>query len=166
MNVHYAHAMHCKVKFLRLSNMIFISGYVGLVEVKTVKMMMSAVYANTTMEELNATSTGQVSNLKRFKVIWIIFKKRSSKGMEHNMAWVFLWSTIGKGLFWSWNVACWQWHNTIKMTPTIRKCKDKPLISPLQTFKNTNSWNLKIVTSSSVSCFMCAISETKAEIIP
>lgn len=67
--------MHCKVKFLRLSNMNFISGYVGLVEVKTVKMMMSAVYANTTMEELkkfqvmNATSTGQVSKLKRFKVI-------------------------------------------------------------------------------------------------
>lgn len=65
--------MHCKV--LRLSNMNFISGYVGLVEVKTVKMMMSAVYANTTMEELkqfqvmNATSTGQVSKLKRFKVI-------------------------------------------------------------------------------------------------
>lgn len=26
--------MHCKVKFLRLSNMIFISGYVGLVEVE------------------------------------------------------------------------------------------------------------------------------------
>lgn len=54
--------------------MIFISGYVGLVEVKTVNIM-SAVYANTTMEELkqfqvmNATSTGQVSNLKRFIVI-------------------------------------------------------------------------------------------------
>lgn len=69
--------------------MIFISGYVGLVEVKTVNMIMSAVYANTTMEELkqfqimNATSTGQVSNLKRFIVIWFIFKKRSSKGMEH-----------------------------------------------------------------------------------
>lgn len=68
--------MHCKVKFLRLSNIIFISGYVGLVEVKTVKMMMSAVYANTTIEEelkqfqvMNATSTGQVSNLKRFIVI-------------------------------------------------------------------------------------------------
>lgn len=61
-------------------------------------MMLSAVYANTTMKELkqfqvmNATSTGQVSNLKRFIVIWFIFKKRSSKGMEHEMAWVFFYN--------------------------------------------------------------------------
>lgn len=44
--------MYCKVKFLRFSNMIFILGYVGLVEVKMVKMMMFVVYVNIIMEEL------------------------------------------------------------------------------------------------------------------
>lgn len=44
--------------------MIFISGYVGLVEVKTVKMEELKQF-----QVMNATSTGQVSNLKRFKVI-------------------------------------------------------------------------------------------------